>query len=72
MTDSEGAPIDDADAYRLCEEVRARNRWYTPGGMWCWGCTTFTRGDASQRCYHAAPGNRGCAQVNRSADSRTE
>ena len=53
-------------ALAICEEIRAENRgkWYTVNGMWCWGCTTFTKGDASKRCFAADEDCRGCAQVN--------
>lgn len=43
-------------ALKLCAEIReeSRQRWYTPSGLfsalWCWGCTTSTRGNAEQMC----------------------
>lgn len=50
----------------VCEQVRSENRgkWYTYQAWWCWGCTTFTKGDVAQRCFAGRLDNRGCEQVN--------
>lgn len=39
-------------AYRLCQDIRqeGRHRWYSYSTWWCWGCTTFTSGEAAKRC----------------------
>jgi len=57
-------------ALALCEQLRAENRgkWYTYQTWWCWGCTTFTKGDPAKRCFANAAGNRGCLQVNERFD----
>ncbi len=58
-------------ALELCEQVRRENRgkWYTYPWWWCWGCTTFTKGDVSKRCFNATADHRGCAQVNQRFES---
>jgi hypothetical protein len=57
-------------AARICQQTWQSNRrkLYTFNGMWCWGCTTFTK-DISLRCFNNASGCRGCAQVNRKYDA---
>ncbi len=67
------AAIPKEQALALCEEIRKENRgkWYTYNGLWCWGCATFTRGNADQRCFAATPDHRGCAQVNRRWDAKS-
>ncbi len=58
-------------ALAICEEIRAENRrkWYTYQAWWCWGCTTFTKGDSDKRCFaNNNPDNRGCLQVNQRFD----
>jgi hypothetical protein len=59
-------------ALDLCEEIRQENRkkWFTFNGMWCWGCSTFTKGDPTKRCFASQPDHCGCAQVNRRYDRR--
>jgi hypothetical protein len=54
-------------ALKLCAKIRRENRrrWYTFNGLWCWGCSTFTKGDPSKMCLGSRPDCRGCAQVNR-------
>ncbi len=63
--------ISSDQALAICEQVQAGNRgkWYTYQTWWCWGCTTFTKGGPDKRCFANAPGNRGCAQVNRVYDA---
>lgn len=63
-TTTEPMPIPAEEARRLCEEIYRRNRgrWWTVGGLWCWGCAAFTK-PPTKRCWANAPGNRGCAQV---------
>ncbi len=59
-------------ALAICEAIIKENRgkWYTVNGMWCWGCTTFTRGDLDKRCFNNSPDFRGCAQVNQRFDKQ--
>jgi len=51
-------------AAQICEQIAQANRrkLYTFNGVWCWGCTKFSK-DISQRCFNNTPGCRGCAQV---------
>ncbi len=55
-------------ALQLRTEIRQENRhkWYTPGGIMCWGCMAYSKGDPSKLCFANVkyPGNRGCYQVN--------
>jgi hypothetical protein len=39
-------------AYQLCDDIReeGKRKWYTWSAWWCWGCMTFTGGDAAKRC----------------------
>ena len=62
-------PIPTETARQLCAEIQAanRDRRWTIAGLWCRVCTTCTRG-ADERLWACAPGNRGCAQVNRRFD----
>ncbi len=64
--------IPQEQAVSICEEIRRENRgkWYTVNGMWCWGCTTFTKNDPSKRCFTSQPDYRGCAQVNKRFDNQ--
>jgi len=64
-------PIPDEMAIKLCDQVCADNRgkWYTFRGLWCWGCRTFSKGDATKRCYASKDGNRGCPQMNERWDT---
>jgi hypothetical protein len=57
-------------AFQLCKEIRKENRgkWYTPNGLWCWGCATFTKSDPAKMCWHSPPDYRGCGQVNERYD----
>ncbi len=66
MTTSSLPPLERDLALELCEEIRHeyRGRWWTLAGLQCWGCVTFTGGDASKFCFNSAPGFRGCALVN--------
>ncbi len=59
-------------ALAICEQIRQENRgkWYTFNGLWCWGCATFTKGEADKRCFASSPDYRGCAQVNRLYDKK--
>jgi hypothetical protein len=56
-------------AAEICEQTSQVNhrKPYTFNGMWCLGCTTFSKG-IEQRCFNNAPGCRGCAQVNQKFD----
>ncbi len=62
--------IESGQALAVCEQVRAMNRgkWFTYQTWWCWGCTTFTKGDPAKRCFASTPDNRGCLQVNQRFD----
>ncbi len=53
-------------ALELCLEIRQENRrkWYTPAGMMCRGCLTFSKGDPAKMCFSSRPDYRGCYQVN--------
>jgi len=64
-------PIPDEMAGKLCDEVHDDNRgkWYTLGGLRCWGCWKFSKGDAGKRRYASKVGNRGCSQMNERWDS---
>jgi hypothetical protein len=59
-------PISFEQALSACEQVQVENRgkWLTYQTWWCWGCTTFTKGDPSKRCFANSLENRGCLQVN--------
>jgi hypothetical protein len=59
-------PIPEQVALRLCQEIRAQHRgkWYSFNAWWCWGCSTFTKGDPTKMCFYTPPDFRGCAQVN--------
>ncbi len=65
-------PISKTQALAICEQVQAKNRgkWLTYQAWWCWGCTTFTKGDPEKRCFaNSSQGdNRGCLQVNEQFD----
>lgn len=62
--------ISQSQALTICSQLQSENhrKWFTYQAWWCWGCTTFTRGDAAKRCFANAPENRGCEQVNRRFD----
>ncbi len=58
-------------AVRTCEEVQAANLKKFPldfNRVWCWGCRTFTKGEAGKMCWANVPGNRGCGQINERYD----
>jgi hypothetical protein len=61
-------------ALQLCTEIRQENRHkrYTPAGMMCWGCTTFSKGDPAKMCFSSRPDFRGCYQVNARYDSQVK
>jgi hypothetical protein len=57
-------------ASQLCEQILAfnRKRWATFWGLWCWGCSKFSK-TPQQRCWANHPEKRGCAQVNQAYDA---
>ena len=61
-------------AIKLCEQIYNVNRhkWYTVNGLWCWGCTTFSRGNIRKRCFNNKNNNTGCGQVNRAYKLKKE
>lgn len=61
-------------AMQLCTEIRQENRRkpYTPGGMMCWGCVKFSKGDPAKMCFSSRPDYRGCYQVNARYDSQVK
>ncbi len=63
-------------ALQLCIEIRQENRHkrFTPGGIMCWGCMTYAKGDPAKLCFANVkyPGNRGCYQVNARYDSQVK
>lgn len=61
-------------ALQLCTEIREENRrkWYTPAGMMCWGCLTFSKGDPAKMCFSSRPDYRGCYQVNARYDRQVK
>ncbi len=63
--------IPEAEAKRLCQEIQAENRKKFPlnyNRMWCWGCRTFTKGEAGKMCWANDADNRGCGQINQQFD----
>jgi len=65
-------PIPQDVALALCRQIQARNRgrWYTPGGLMCWGCRLFTGGDPRKLCFSSRADGRGCFQVSAHFDRR--
>lgn len=63
-------PIPYETALRLCDLIRYENRgkWYTFGGLMCWGCVRFSKGDPAKMYVSGQSDNRGCIQVNRRYD----
>lgn len=59
-------------ALQLCAEIRDqyRGKWWTLAGLQCWGCWTFTQGDAAKMCVSSRPDNRGCNLVNARYDQQ--
>lgn len=59
-------PIPREIALRLCGEIQRHNRgkWYTFGGLMCWGCVRFSDGDPARMCVSSQADYRGCLQVN--------
>jgi hypothetical protein len=59
-------------ALQICSAIQAKNRhrWYTPSGMMCRGCVTFSKGDPAKMCFASQPDNRGCYQVNERFDQQ--
>jgi len=57
-------------ALLLCTAVRQENRgkWYTLGGLQCWGCTLFSRGKPDKMCLNNKDGYHGCNLVNKRYD----
>ncbi len=51
-------------ALKLCDEIRAENKrkLFSIGGLQCWGCFKFTRGDVEKMCLSSEGG---CTQVNK-------
>jgi hypothetical protein len=64
--DTIGQAIPQAEALRLCAEIRAANRHkrLSLASAQCWGCIKFSRGDPAKMCLSSKPGNRGCSLVN--------
>ena len=65
------AAIPRETALRLCQEIRQDNRgkWYTFNGLWCWGCSTFSRGNPDKLCFASKADCRGCGQFNARFDT---
>ncbi len=61
-------------ALRLCEQISEANRgkWYSFNGLWCLGCVAASKDDPTKRCWHNAPHNRGCGQVNARYDHQLQ
>ena len=72
MTAETETGISKNEAFRLCETIRAENRgkWYTFGGLMCWGCVTFSKGDPARMCVSSRADYRGCLQVNARYDNK--
>jgi len=51
-------------ALKLCEEIRAENkrRWFSLGGLQCWGCYTWSKGDPQKLCLSSEGG---CNLINK-------
>lgn len=64
-------PILREEAEQLCARIRQENRgkWWTFGGLMCWGCERFSKGDFSKMCAAGRPDYRGCIQLNRRFDA---
>lgn len=54
-------------ALEICAEIRhnSKGKWYTPGGLQCWFCTIFSKGDPDKMCVSNREGYRGCNLVNK-------
>lgn len=65
-------PIPRPTALALCAEIRRLylGKWYTFAGWQCWGCTTFSHGDADKMCFASRADGRGCGLVNARHDRR--
>ncbi len=67
--------VPEETAVKLCEEIQVENLKKFPlnyGRMWCWGCRTFTKGEAGKMCWANDAGNRGCGQINERYDNKEE
>ncbi len=63
-------------ALQLCTEIREENRHkrYTRGGIMCWGCMVYAKGDPAKHSFANVkyPGNCGCYQVNARYNSQVK
>jgi hypothetical protein len=59
-------------ALAICEEIRAENReqLFSLAKLRCWGCVTFSKGEAEKMCVSSRPGYRGCDLVNQRYDQQ--
>ncbi len=51
--------VPEAEAHRICAELRARRRWYHLALWQCWGCAKYSGGDPAKMCGQVV----GCNQV---------